>query len=182
MSFVIAIFLISCSESNEKKEVNANETTKSETIQDENKIENKVENTEPLVIVVKDLKNGDVLLGNTVVDLDYVNDGKFTLGLDGELTLNGKLTMNQENGEIMFFPKKEDKKAIFKVKDQEYSLFLWTGMRNKKEFLAAISPEQIKAIESFEDIPTTIVIKNYKIFVSTEDFYIGADADFIRFE
>ncbi len=174
---MITIFLFSCGENSKNQEVSSTDAQTEIT-----QAEPEIESTEPLVIIVKELKNGDVLLGHTVVDLDYVNDGEFTLGLDGELTITGKLVMNQENGEIMFFPNSEDKKAIFKVNDTEYSLFIWTSMRNKKEFLAAITPEQIKTIENFEDIPTTIVIKNYKIFVSTDDFYIGADADFIRFE
>jgi len=161
-----------------KSDANNNKAVDNENIQTEEK---DIENNEPVIIIVEDIKSGDIINGLTVSKFDYKGNTDFSLELNGEYEMTGNLEMSQVDGEINFTPDEKNRKSwILKMNDIEKPFFMWTTFSNEKEVLVALSPEQKKKYEAWEQIPVTITMKNYKIFAS--EYYISGSADFVKFK
>ncbi len=182
-----SIFIFACSGSTENVENTENDST----LIEEN-IENEAEatsvesvetqSTEPITVVMSKMKKGDEILGLTVSELEYKSEKTFTFTLKGDITLEGTIEISEVDDEITFSPNESQKNANLIDGDMEKPFIMWTSFRNEKEFLAAMSAEQKRKLKKREAVPAKLVMKNYQVHSSAEQFYIGAKADFVKFE
>ena len=174
----LSIVLFSCNNTQTKtNEEDADSTTNEvvETDIEEDVVVKEIPVLEEVTLNIADIKKGDIVEGLTVKSVKYQKGYMYSIDLEGELTVTGKLQYNDfEESTEFWLDENSLPKTSLNVEGLTNPLFVFLAFSNLKQLKSALSKEQLSG-------SITIQIKNLSIETYIDKGRLGmGNAEFVK--
>ena len=160
MVALLVLFLFACTSNTSTK---TEDEITTETTTDEDNVDPE-ETTN--VLILEDLKNGDVFNELTVKDYEFNEGGYFDFYLDGEFVITGEVMIDEMWGEYAiqiddnYNPHKN---LIIRIADFEKQLMSFCYFKNQEAFEAVLDSEDLNLLIQGNTITLTVKVKDFSI-------------------